>query len=366
MPILNAVHRTLARLRGAHTTAERYYAGIDTSALRNQLEEARESSTKVAPTILLTIATLLAPQCRVDRDKRRLAHEYNEELLAKWRRENEGAHVFTIPPLGIVHFKTKGDDPYLSITLSASGGPDFSWVPARDLLQRADLISDMAKAWIPEPEQQGPHIERASGLATQVLAVVGREWRRRADSCTPHSRPPSEAFVVELDGLQPHVEHAERLLVLAATHHAQSRYLKGVAWGAIAIALLSTLGGWVLYHFGVHAAVAIALPAGAVGAVISVLQRLTSGSLDLDFRAPERRLWVFGFVRPWVGGVLGMVVYALLQSGLFGLESQPPDGVGPEIAYFAIVGFLAGFNERFAQDAVSRSTQPFGDAVSLP
>jgi hypothetical protein len=365
MTILHLFHTAIAQLRGAHTTAERYYVSCDIATLRKDFETARDPKEKVSASVLLTITTLLVPQCRVGPDKRRLAQEFNEQLLAKWATENEGAHVYAIPPLGIVHYRMDGCEPYLTITLSANGGPDFSWVSARDLLQRADLISDMAAIWIPaEKQQRSPHIDRATGLATHILAVVGREWRRRADACVAHGAPPSDSFLAELDGLRPHVEHAERLLIMAATHRAQSWYLKGVGWGALALALLSVIGGVALYHFGLDAALVVALPAGALGAVISVLQRLTSGSLDLDFRAPDSRLRVFGFVRPWIGGVFGMVIYSLLQSGLLGLNAQAPGGVGPQLAYFGIVGFLAGFNERFAQDAVSGAARPLGAALS--
>jgi hypothetical protein len=366
MTILHLFHTAIAQLRGAHTTAERYYVSCDIATLRTDFEKARDPKTKVSPSVLLAIRTLLAPQCRVGSDKRRLAQEFNEQLFAKWRTENEDAHVYAIPPVGIVHYRTEGCEPYLDIALSGSGGPDFSWVSARDLLQRAELISDMAALWVPaEKQQRSPHIERATGLATQILAVVGREWRRRADACVAHSAPPSDSFFAELDGLRPHIEHAEQLLIMAATNRAQSWYLKGVAAGALAMALLSVIGGVALYHFGLDAALGVALPAGALGAVISVLQRLTSGSLDLDFRAPKnRRVWVFGFVRPWIGGVFGMVIYSLLQSGLLGLNAQAPDGVGPQLAYFGIVGFLAGFNERFAQDAVSGSARPLGASLS--
>lgn len=235
--------------------------------------------------------------------------------------------------------------------------PDFVWVPARDLLQRAVSIADMARIWLPNHRELAPHIERAGGLASQILATVGREWRRRTDRFVAHNAPPSEAFETEVEGLRRHIEHAEQLLVSAATNTAQSRYLRGVAWGALGIAVVSVLGGITLYEFDLAATTAIALPAGALGAVISVLQRLTSGTLDIDFRAPKNRLWIFGFVRPWIGGVLGMVVYAALQSGLLGLQTQEPSGTGPQLAYFGIIGFLAGFNERFAQDVVSRSSR---------
>lgn len=122
MRILDSLHTAVAKIVGAHTTAERYYASLDASFLRKQFEAASDPKAKVSPSVLLTIATLLAPQCRAGGDKRSLALEFNEELLAKWRSENKDAHVFVIPPLGILHYRVQRD-PYLSITLSASGGP---------------------------------------------------------------------------------------------------------------------------------------------------------------------------------------------------------------------------------------------------
>lgn len=353
--------------RRRQTTAERYYGQLSDDVLREQFKAALEPANSVPTAVLLTIATLLIPQCRVDIGKRRLAQAHNVQLFAKWRRENKDAHIFAIPPLAIVHYRGAGEgEPYLSISLSASGAPDFSWEPARDLLHRTDAIADRAELWFSTSEERIPHIERAGSLSTQVLAVVGREWRRRVDMRTPNDAPATETFRTEVAGLLPYVREAEDLLKLAATHRAQTEYLRGIGWGALALTVFSALGGAALYHFGLSAATAIALPTGGLGAVISVLQRLTTGSLELDFRAPTSRLRVFGLARPWVGGIFGMVLFALLQSGLAGVAAHVPASDGGQLAYYGMLGFIAGFNERFAQDAVSGTARTVGSNLSSP
>jgi hypothetical protein len=134
--------------------------------------------------------------------------------------------------------------------------------------------------------------------------------------------------------------------------------------GAALVALFCVAGGALLYGFDLPAVIGIALPAGALGAVISVLQRLTTGSLELDYRAPAKRLRIFGGARPWIGGVFGMVLYALLQSTFLGISVNAPAGLGRGLAFYGIIGFLAGFNERFAQDVVSGSTTRLGTALA--
>jgi hypothetical protein len=37
-----------------------------------------------------------------------------------------------------------------------------------------------------------------------------------------------------------------------------------------------------------------------------------------------------------------------------------PAGIGGQLAYYGMLGFIAGFNERFAQDAVSRTARNLG------
>jgi hypothetical protein len=85
--------------------------------------------------------------------------------------------------------------------------------------------------------------------------------------------------------------------------------------------------------------------AGAVGALVSVLSRMTSGGdrFSIDFEVGRPLLRRLGLYKPIVGSVFGVALYFLLASGL--LMTRPPDG--NRMDFYAIIAFFAGFSERF-------------------
>jgi hypothetical protein len=126
--------------------------------------------------------------------------------------------------------------------------------------------------------------------------------------------------------------------------------------GAVVLGVLVGLGGLILAQQHAPLVDVIAFPAGAVGAIIGVLTRLTS--LEIDYQASHKKLRWAGAFRPLLGGVFGYVIYALLRAQLLGETLvQPPIGTGAELAFFGIFGFFAGFTERFAQDVVTGSAK---------
>ena len=99
------------------------------------------------------------------------------------------------------------------------------------------------------------------------------------------------------------------------------------------------------------------------GAMVSVLQRMSSGKLVLDVDAGRDLIEAFGAVRPFIGAIFGIALMALLLGGLIPAIDIPD---GQELAFFAGLGFLAGFNERWAQDMLksgSEQLQPSANEV---
>src|SRR5919106_1098458 len=152
-------------------------------------------------------------------------------------------------------------------------------------------------------------------------------------------------------------------MLRCATRRAQSKYLKGMLAGTLAIgavmaavtvALMATgdltrLGGQLL----------LVATAGTVGAVVSVLWRMTSGSfrmnlptLDHEMKGTDLRL--MAGLRPVIGLVFALGTIVLVLGEIIPLDQQ--QGVS-QSALFAGIGFLAGFSERLAQDMFVRSGQ---------
>ena len=75
-----------------------------------------------------------------------------------------------------------------------------------------------------------------------------------------------------------------------------------MTYGAIAIAV--AMGLVIEFsHVTLHDAFAVSLAAGAVGAVISVMQRISKDALGLDPEIGGRMLVLLGLIRPLVGSV---------------------------------------------------------------
>jgi len=107
----------------------------------------------------------------------------------------------------------------------------------------------------------------------------------------------------------------------------------------------------------------VTLIAGALGATMSVLMRLTRGTLVLEREAETRTMLVVGVARPFIGAVFGALVYVLIAGGLLTLSVTTPSGSDPLLSY-AGLAFLAGFSERVAQTTVASGTRalmPDGD-----
>jgi hypothetical protein len=312
--------------------------------------------------LLLTAASLRAPQLKIEAYKRALGDEFYDRLIQLWRTRNSGGQIGLFPPHALVVLPSGGSGG-LTTHLSVVGAPEFDWGVARELLTDVDRTAELAKTCLRKEYERIEHLERAWALATVILGAVNRERWRRNEARLPLDAPPSARFAKELEDIRAQVAHAERLLVRHADRNAENVYVLGMFAGAAALALFSSLIGVLLLLYKVPASTGIAFATGGLGGVISVLQRLTTGHLEVDHQASIRRTLVFGAVRPFVGAVFGLFVYAVLQSGLLGLSVHPPAGLGPKLAFFGVIGFVAGFNERFAQDIVSGSAARLSHSI---
>jgi hypothetical protein len=142
----------------------------------------------------------------------------------------------------------------------------------------------------------------------------------------------------------------------AANGDAQLIYFGGMGLGAAALGLLYVLGGnSVLTAEGVEEATIVGcLVAGAVGAVVSVIARVNSGSFDLDADVARGYTIFLGALRPVIGSIFGLLTYFAVTSGFVEIFQVPPEGEGLKRFYFlCVIAFAAGFSERWAQDTLT-------------
>jgi hypothetical protein len=128
-------------------------------------------------------------------------------------------------------------------------------------------------------------------------------------------------------------------------------YVTGMLWSAGFIALVCTVTAIVLaatshylWHGGKAGFLLLSTGAGALGALLSVLSRMSSGDerFTVDFEVGRPLMRRLGLYKPFVGSVFGVATYFLLAGGLL-----PTDTKGDPVFFYGIIAFLAGFSERF-------------------
>jgi len=84
--------------------------------------------------------------------------------------------------------------------------------------------------------------------------------------------------------------------------------------------------------------------AGAVGAFVSVLQRMASEKYDVHYDLGKRTLLMLGSYRPVLGAVFGVFTYLVLASGLLQTAVRDDESA---LCFYGALAFVAGFSERF-------------------
>jgi hypothetical protein len=203
---------------------------------------------------------------------------------------------------------------------------------------------------------------------TMIFSVI-EEALRRLDTrgrVQPHAC---------LGPLRERLDQAEEFMLRCAARRAQAKYLKGMLTGTAltggilgAVTLLLIEGGDLTRLAGQLLLVATA---GAVGAVVSVLWRMTSDSfrmnlptLSHEMKGTDLRL--MAALRPVIGLVFGLASIALVMGAVIPVDTRTG---ATQTALFAGIAFLAGFSERLAQDMFVRSGQGItgvmGDSPSV-
>jgi hypothetical protein len=172
--------------------------------------------------------------------------------------------------------------------------------------------------------------------------------------------------------LEEQLKGAREYYVDAAVRSAEMRYFIGTMVGVLpflaALLILVAAGPGKILDEREQELLAASLIAGAAGATISVMTRVTAKN-GLQLRNLEESgmgtLLSFGAIRPIVGAVFGAVVFLAVFSGMVPVDLPTPSG---DLFFFAAFGFAAGFSERFAKDTLSRieSTMPPTAAAPPP
>lgn len=166
---------------------------------------------------------------------------------------------------------------------------------------------------------------------------------------------PDEFVEEKHSNLSSDLAHCRNRFIQIAQRNAQLQYFLGMAIGLGCMLPISTLVWATLYFLGVSNSVVkpamLSWLAGATGAVVSVLSRMTFGNLALEYQAGTVTVRLLGAVRPVMGAIFGVFVWVVGMSELLPLKTPSSQSTG---YFFPALAFVAGFSERWAQDMLVR------------
>lgn len=222
---------------------------------------------------------------------------------------------------------------------------DESELPA--LLQQCDVLAGRVRQNLRGGSERVA-MERIYGVLQQVLGLIERTDGR-----------PTETQIKQLAGAQREELCAiEESYLTAGTQSARIVYFSGMLIGTGVMAVLGLLAAlplWLLGLLDEGAAVSrelallfLCFGAGMVGALVSVMSRLRpGGKFRIDFEVGRPLVRRLGLFRPAVGAIFGILLYAVLKSGILLVRPEDDAFAGDAVYYFAVAAFLAGFSERW-------------------
>ena len=188
--------------------------------------------------------------------------------------------------------------------------------------------------------------------ATHLLSLVdgAAEHRRVADR--------DKAILLERRQLEDAANYYEEV----GLRQAQLVYLAGMILGAVLIAAVAA-GVWTVSGRNFSNRVVLAIVLGGAGAVLSVMDRMSSRKtkFELDYELGKAPLVVFGAFRPLIGASFGLVVYAALASKFVNLDLAGDPST--KTAFYALISFTAGWSERLAKDVLDSAEKTVGASV---
>ena len=155
------------------------------------------------------------------------------------------------------------------------------------------------------------------------------------------------------------IDKAEAYYHEAANGQAQMAYFGGMAMVTAVLTIFAAI-----YLSLSWATPVAALIAGAVGAVVSVVQRINSGKFELATDVGGYPCFLGG-LRPLIGGAFAMVISFAFTGGLLHLPVDAGETTDHRRLALLVLGFFAGFSERWAQDTLT-SIVPTAKAAPEP
>jgi hypothetical protein len=198
-----------------------------------------------------------------------------------------------------------------------------------------------------------------------IATLLGTLDQRQRDIVAGKTDKPFGSDPEEIKALERELAQAQAYYRQSAQRQAQLEYLLGMLTFLVLAAIVTAIVAASTGTLDTPAMLSVL--GGATGAVVSVLSRMSSGNLKLSPESGKKTIRALGFMRPVIGATFGAVIYLFLDGGI--VDVLAPPTTGSHLAFYAGLGFLSGFSERFAQDVIEQAvpkSPPPPDTEHLP
>ncbi len=290
------------------------------------------------------------PEFNEDEESRLLHGEYQEKILSLFeecyggiKRSFEATNIVA----GCVYTEL-GHFEYIY--------PHQGFAQPEALLNRLSLASDDINRYVGGQERLAL-ADRAYAICSLLLTEI--------DGCLGNRCLGNKEAGVDSEDWHALIGPTEQLLLLlenrireVALRNAQLNYCAGMLAGCMALLLIVLL----LQSLPVpllREAIG-AMVGGALGAVASVMTRLSNGKLNLDFGAGPKLIILMGAFRPAIGCLMATGLWFLIGGKVLPIVVEATD----LFLFYAGVGFLSGFSERWAGDMLQVGREKLTASVS--
>lgn len=270
----------------------------------------------------------------LEAEKERIANRTRLQRIADWFRGHFGEHASNTA----IHIEP------------TFGDPDSP--RAKQILFRCLKVHYQALEYL-KPKPRKICMRMTFNVITMLLGTLdNRIGRGEKASAFDQSHADQRTLEEELAS-------TEAYYLNAARRTSRMHYLLGMMIGLP----LAGAVAYVLYKIdSLPTDMAIIFAAGSVGALVSVMERLTTGKLEMNHEVGRATNVSLGLIRPFIGALFALALYFFISGELVSVFNLPEEDVQPY--FFAGIGFLAGFSERFAQDIVAQTKPAAGAAAA--
>jgi hypothetical protein len=290
-----------------------------------------------------------------DEKLRLFEHDSGQIIDAYWCRKQASAVALTrkrVPMRGRRGgISSRAEDEYRLFRVSDWVTSDDSEIP--DLLHECDVLAIKAAHGI-EGLPQAVVMQWLQAVESHLLGFI----ERHRDGVPTKSE--MRAFI---NHERAELRRIEDYYQRSGEKRARMHYVSGMLLGVPILAVLAALLVPLLLPFGAQGldtpgmrGFYVALAAGGIGAVVSVLMRMSRGEgFTIDHELGSRGVFRLGIYRPLIGAISGVAVYFLVQTPLLSVSDHTRT-----FQYYAILAFLAGFSERWTQVVLSGAMRTVG------